>query len=47
MVVYDLLAMHLDHWWIAEKLSHILETLGPVFYLEDHIWTSQPVPYVK
>lgn len=43
---YDLFAVHLGHWWVAEKLSHP-GNLGPVFYLEDHIWTSQPVPCAK
>lgn len=37
MVLYDLLAMHLDHWWVAEKLSHILETLTCVLSGRSHV----------
>lgn len=40
MMLCALLAVHLDRWWVAEKPSHILETLGSALSLEDHIWTS-------
>lgn len=34
-MLYDLLDAYLGHWWVAEKLSHILGNLGPFHFL---IW---------